>query len=41
MHSKIPPDRDVDLESELSAKNEASTVASMSKYSTILGSTLR
>ena len=39
MYSKILPDRDVDPESELSAGNEASTVAIMSKNSRTLGST--
>jgi hypothetical protein len=38
--SKIPPDRIVDLESELYAGNEASTAVVMSKNSKILGSTL-
>jgi hypothetical protein len=34
-------DRELDSGSEQSTRNEASRVASMSKYSTILGSTLR
>jgi hypothetical protein len=35
------PDRELDSRSEQSTGNEASTVESMSKYSTTLGSTLR
>jgi hypothetical protein len=35
------PDRELDSGSEQSTRNEASTIVSMSKYSTILGSTLR